>query len=145
MSATEPRAEAVYLFGEYAVRESEERGAAWHLRRLDHGEFRLAVHDLRLLSGADRQRFCREQPPVVAGALIQFMLDPDEWNRVVLEIQMRGLPARRRKVDRPIPRDTADASPEGDEGEGEIKPVRKRRFKSRLKRKRKKRGGGDES
>ena len=144
MSATDSRAEAVYLFGEYAVRDSEERGAAWHLRRLDHGEFRLAVHDLRQLSGADRQRFCREQPPVVAGALIQFMLDPDGWNQVVLEIQMRGLPARRRKVDRPIPRDTADLAP-GDGDDGDVKPVRKRRFKSRLKRRRKKRGDGDES
>ena len=142
MFATDPRAEAVYLFGEHAVGEAERRGAAWHLRRLDHGEFRLAVHELRELTGADRQRYAREQQAALAGALILFLLDPDEWNRAVLEAQIRVLPARRPKADRPVPRDTSDARPGEEEEDGAtgVKPVRKRRFQSRLKRRRRKTG-----
>ena len=142
MSASDTRAELLYLFGRYAVEESEGRGAAWHLRRLDHGVFRLALHELRELTGADRQRFCHEVDPLTAGAMIQFMLDPETWNRVVLEQQMRSLPARRKKKAGPIRRDTADvggAEREEEESEREgLKPVRRRRFQSRLKRRRRK-------
>jgi len=127
------------------VEESEGRGAAWHLRRLDHGVFRLALHGLREQVGADRQRYCRELDPVTAGALIQFMLDPGTWNQVVLEQQMRTLPARRRKRKGPVRRDTAGGGgAAGEEPEEEsIRPVRRRRFQSRLKRRRKKSSEGE--
>ncbi len=92
----------VALFGQAFVDQTEQRGAGWHLRRLDRREFRAVLDELASIPahGRDRQRYCRvviQDEAPLAGAMCLFLLDPESWNDAALEAQMRALPGKRRR------------------------------------------------
>ncbi len=91
------REELLFLFGEHLVELATTKGAAYHLRRVDQRTLRDANNGLRARIGPERVRYARSLEPEVAGAIILALLDPEGWNKLVLEAAVAKVPEPRRR------------------------------------------------